>query len=416
MSEWPKIDRARSAERIRNDVETLAGSDYTLSSEAIRRYAYTDVYRATLDYFTRAWEQLGFTVTEDPIGNLVARNRPPGESVFGVGSHCDSNRNGGKWDGTLGVVSALEVCRCNADLGLDLPLQAISFLEEEGSGFGQMVLGSRIVAGRVEEQELRETFVAIDDGRPFWAHAEDAGYEPARWRECAHILDDLIGWVELHIEQGRVLQDTDRKFGVVKTIAGYVHGDILVEGRADHAGATPMDMRCDSAVAAAKTIVELERLAREAGSATVGTVGEIEVEPGLINAIPGRTRISLDVRGPDDGLVHGVVRDIAAFAEKTASDGGMTASYRQRQTVPATPMDERIVSALEASGAATGEPGTTMISGAAHDTMCVADRAPTAMLFVPCKDGLSHTPVEDAKPEDAAVGVEVILGAISSLV
>ena len=161
-SEWPKIDRVRSAERIRNDVETLAGSDYTLSSEAIRRYAYTDVYRATLDYFTRAWEQLGFTVTEDPIGSLVARNRPPGASVFGVGSHCDSGRNGGKWDGTLGVVSALEVCR-NADLGLDLPLQAISFLEEEGSGFGQMVLGSRIVAGRVEEQELRETSVAIDE-------------------------------------------------------------------------------------------------------------------------------------------------------------------------------------------------------------------------------------------------------------
>jgi hydantoinase/carbamoylase family amidase len=415
MNDWPKIDRARSTERIRNDVETLAGSDYTLSSEAIRRYAYTDVYRATLDYFTRAWQELGFTVTEDPIGNLVARNRPPGEPVFGIGSHCDSNRNGGKWDGTLGVVSALEVCRCNSELGLDLPLQAISFLEEEGSGFGQMVLGSRIVAGRVEEQELREVFVAVDDGRPFWDHAQAAGYEPTRWRDCAHILDDLTGWIELHIEQGRVLQDTDKRFGVVRTIAGYVHGDIFVEGRADHAGATPMDMRCDSALVAAKTIVELERLAREAGSATVGTVGEIEVEPGLINAIPGRTRISLDVRGPVDEIVHGVVREIAAFAEKTASDGGMTATYRQRQTVPATPMDERIVSALEASGAATGEPGTTMISGAAHDTMCVADRAPTAMLFVPCKDGLSHTPVEDANPADAAVGVEVILGAIRFL-
>lgn len=213
-----------------------------------------------------------------------------------------------------------------------------------------------------------------------------------------------------------MLQDTRRRFGVVNTIAGYVHGDISIEGRADHAGATPMDMRCDSALVAAKTIIELERLAREAGSATVGTVGEIEVAPGLINAIAGRTRISLDIRGPVDELVHGVVRDISAFAEKIASGGGMTASYRQRQTVPATPMDERIVSALEASGAATGEPGTTMISGAAHDTMCVADRAPTAMLFVPCKDGLSHTPVEEADPADAAVGVEVILGAISSLV
>jgi allantoate deiminase len=416
LSTAPHIDRERSAARIRRDVETLAGSDFSLSSEAVRRYAYTNVYRATLDYFTRAWEELGFTVSEDPIGNLVARNRPPGEPVFGVGSHCDSNRNGGKWDGTLGVVSALEVCRCSAELGLDLPLQAISFLEEEGSGFGQMVLGSRIVAGRVDEEELRDRIRSIDDGRSFWQHAEDAGYEPARWRECAHILDDLTGWIELHIEQGRVLQDTSRRLGVVSAIAGYVHADLVVEGRADHAGATPMDMRCDSAVVAAQTIIELERMARAAGAGTVGTVGEIEVSPCLINAIPGRTRISLDVRGPDDAAVHGVVKEIEAFALSAAAQRGMTATYRQRQTVPATSMDKQIVSALESAAADTGEPFTTMISGAAHDTMCVADRVPTAMVFVPCRDGLSHTPEEDADPADAALGVEAMLGAIHSLV
>jgi allantoate deiminase len=415
MSTLP-VDRERCAERILRDVETLAGPEFTLSSEAIRRYAYTGVYRATLDYFTRAWSDLGFTVSEDPIGNLVARNRPAGTPVFGIGSHCDSNRNGGKWDGTLGVVSALEVCRLSAELGLDLPLQAISFLEEEGSGFGQMVLGSRIVAGRIEEQDLRERIRAIDDGRSFWEHAQAAGYDPARWRDCAHILDDLTGWTELHIEQGRVLQDTGHRVGVVRAIAGYVHGDIVVEGRADHAGATPMDMRCDSAVVAAAAIVELERLARAAGSGTVGTVGEIEIAPGLINAIPGRTRISLDVRGPDDEAVHGVVRDIAAFAQQTAAERAMTAAYNRRQTVPATPMDETLVAALESSAAATGEPFMTMISGAAHDTMFVAERVPAAMVFVPCRDGLSHTPVEDADPADAALGVEVMLGAIHSLV
>jgi allantoate deiminase len=410
------IDREHSAARIDHDVQTLAGARYTISSEAIRRYAYRPEYRATLDYFTRAWQALGFTVTEDPVGNLVARNRPPGERVFGIGSHCDSNRNGGKWDGTLGVVCALEVCRVSADLGLDLPMQAISFLEEEGSGFGQMVLGSRIVAGRVSDQDLRERIRAIDDGRSFWEHAEDAGYEPARWRECAHILDDLTGWIELHIEQGRVLQDTGRRLGVVNAIAGYVHGDITIHGRADHAGATPMDMRCDGAVVAAESIIELERLARAAGSGTVGTVGEIEVSPGLINAIPGRARISLDVRGPDDELVHGVVQDIDQFAQRAAAARGMAASYSQRQTVPPTPMAESLVRALEAAAAATGEPFTTMISGAAHDTMCVAERVPAAMVFVPCRDGLSHTPEEDADPADAALGVEVILGAIAALV
>jgi hydantoinase/carbamoylase family amidase len=409
------IDRRRSAERIRTDVETLAGPEFTLSSEAIRRYAYTDVYRATLDYFTSAWRELGFTVTEDPVGNLVARNRPPGEPVFGIGPHCDSNRNGGKWDGTLGVVCALEVCRASAELGLDLPLQAISFLEEEGSGFGQMVLGSRIVAGWVGEEELREHIRAIDDGRSFWEHAAQAGYQPERFGECAHILDDLTGWIELHIEQARVLQDTGRRVGVVRAIAGYVHGDITVQGRADHAGATPMDMRRDSAVVAAETILELERLARAAGSGTVGTVGEIEVSPGLINAIPGRTRISLDVRGPEDDLVHQVIGDIDRFAQRAAAERQVTASYSQRQTVAATPLDGRLVAALEAAAEETAEPFMTMVSGAAHDTMCVAERVPSAMVFVPCRDGLSHTPEEDADPDDAALGVQVILGAIHAL-
>src|SRR4029077_20166871 len=138
-----------------------------------------------------------------------------------------------------------EVCRLNAELGLGLALQLISFLEEEGSGFGQMVLGSRITAQRVTEQELKEKSLALDEGRSFWEHAEEPGYEPARWRESIHILDGLTGWIELHIEQARVLQDTGNRIGIVNAIAGYVHGDVVVHGRGDHAGATPMDFRLD---------------------------------------------------------------------------------------------------------------------------------------------------------------------------
>src|SRR5258707_1375614 len=204
-----------SAERIERDIETLAGPDYTISDEAIRRYAYTDAYRRTVDYFRRELEALEFEVEEDAVGTLTARNRPKGTPVFGVGSHCDSNRNGGKYDGTMGVVTALEVCRLNKERGHDLPLQLISFLEEEGSGYGQMLLGSRIVAQRVTEEDLRERFLATDDGRSFWEHAEQAGYEPARWRECSHVLDDLTGWIEMHIEQARVLQDTGNRIGIV---------------------------------------------------------------------------------------------------------------------------------------------------------------------------------------------------------
>lgn len=410
------IDRERSAERIASDIEALAGSAFTVSSEAIRRYAYTDAYRNTLDYFGSRLEQLGFTVGFDPVGTLVARNRPPGTPVFGIGSHCDSNRNGGKYDGTMGVVTALEVCRLDRELGLGLPLALISFLEEEGSGFGQMLLGSRIVAQRVTEEDLRERFRAIDDGRSFWEHAEEAGFEPSRWREASHILDDLVGWIEMHIEQARVLQDTGNRIGIVRAIAGYVHADVTVHGRGDHAGATPMDFRLDPTTVLAECVLELERLARAAGGGTVGTVGEIEVTPGLINAIAERVRFSLDIRGPDDELFRGVAGDIATFAERAAARRGMRAEITERQSLPATPMSEQVVAALDAAARASGEPYMQMISGAAHDTMCVAPRVPSAMVFVPCKDGISHHPAEEASPADAALAAELILNAIASLV
>ncbi len=410
------IDRVESAARIERDIETLAGPDYTRSEEAIRRYAYTPEYRNTLDYFIGELDSLGFEHYEDPVGTLVARNRPKGEQAFGVGSHCDSNRNGGKYDGTMGVATALEVCRLNKEMDLDLPLQLVSFLEEEGSGFGQMLLGSRIIARQVTEKDLRETFRAVDDGRSFWEHAEGAGYEPGRWQDSLSILDDLVGWIELHIEQARVLQDTDNRIGVIGAIAGYVHADITVYGRGDHAGATPMDLRQDAGIVMAECMLELERLAKEAGGGTVGTVGEIELRPNLINAVPGQAKFSLDVRGVDEDGFRGVARDIATFAKEAAGRRGMRTEYAQRQTLSATPLDEMVVAALEEAAEASGEPYMAMHSGAAHDTMSIADRVPSAMVFVPCKDGISHSPEEEADPADAALGAEVMLNAIRKFI
>ena len=154
----------------------------------------------------------------------------------------------------------------------------------------------------------------------------------------------------MHIEQARVLQDTGNRIGIVTAIAGYVHADVVVHGRGDHAGATPMDFRLDPTLPLAETIVELERLAREAGKGTVGTVGEIEVDPGIINAIASRVRFSLDVRGPDDDAYRGVARDIAAFAEEAARQRGMEAEFSQRQTLPATPLDAGILGRARGSG------------------------------------------------------------------
>jgi hydantoinase/carbamoylase family amidase len=409
------IDRERSRRRIADAVARLTEPGYTRSGTAICRYAYTPEYRRTLDWFTGQLRDLGFETWEDPVGTLVAQNVPRGTPVFALGSHCDSNRNGGPWDGTLGVVIALEVCRLAREHGLELPLRLISFLEEEGSGFGQMLLGSRICAQRVEEADLRERFRAVDDGRSFWEHAEEAGHEPARWREASAVLDDIRAWIECHIEQGRVLQDAGECIGVVEAIAGYVHADIEIDGRADHAGATPMGSRVDALLVAAEVALELEHLAGAAGRGTVGTIGEIEADPGLVNVVPGRVRVSLDIRGTHEPAFRGVARDIAAFARRAAAARGASARYAERQSIPPTPMGAEVLEALDRAAAGAGAPYRRMPSGAAHDTMCVADRAPCAMLFVPCRDGISHAPEEDADPRDAAIAAEVLLNAVVRL-
>ena len=413
MAKSMSIDLARSADRIENDIETLGGPDFTETDEAIRRYAYTDVYENTLQYFTRELEQIGFTVWRDPVGTLIASNVPKGAPAFGIGSHCDSNRNGGKYDGTLGVVTALEVCRLAQESGQHIPLRLISFLEEEGSGFGQMLLGSRIMLQRVTEEELKTTIVA-PDGTPFWDAAEAAGYEPERWQESLEEIDGLTGWIEVHIEQGRVLQDTGNRIGVVHALPGYVHGDFHFTGRADHAGATPMDFRVDAVIPAAETILEVERLANEIGKTTVGTTGELETHPCLINVVPGSVRVSLDTRSVTGGHVE--LRDrIVPYAKERAEARGVGFEWVERQALPITPMNDEIVEALRQEAEATGEPFMVMPSGAAHDTMCVADKVPTAMVFVPCVDGLSHTPLEDSDTRDAALAAEIVLGAIIAL-
>jgi acetylornithine deacetylase/succinyl-diaminopimelate desuccinylase-like protein len=176
-----------------------------------------------------------------------------------------------------------------------------------------------------------------------------------------------------------------------------------------------MDFRLDPTTVLAECVLELERLAREAGRGTVGTVGEIEVSSGVINAIAERVRFSVDVRGPDDDAYRGVAAGIVSYAERAAEQRGMRAEWTERQNLPATPLDPGVVGALEEAVKATGEPYMVMVSGAAHDTMCVAERVPSAMVFVPCRDGISHHPAEQASADDAALAAEIMLESIRAL-
>lgn len=408
-----EIDRRACAQRIAQAIETLSGPGYTLRQDAICRYAYTDAYRATLRFFRDELERLDFSVSEDAVGNFVARNRAAGERAFGIGSHCDSHRNGGKYDGTLGVVAAMEVCRLNKDLGLDLPLQVVAFLEEEGSGFGQTLLGSRVMTQAITDDEL-DAIAAIDDGRSLWEHAREAGYDPAAWRSANEALRGLSGWLELHIEQGRMLQDTATQIGVVTNIVGVIWTDIVVYGRADHAGATPMNMRLDASVVAAECVLALERLARAASQYTVGTVGECHYHPGLINGIPGEVRLGVDIRSVDEKVATRVAADLASFATDAARRRGMAAKYTERLNVAPVKMSEDVVRCVADAARATGVSYRCMPSGGGHDTQLMAPHVPSGMVFVPCRDGLSHAPEEYADPADAALGVEIMLKAIHS--
>ena len=405
-------DLAQSARRIAADVEELTGERYTLPGPGITRYAYTDAYAATLAYFRAAFESLDFEVWSDPVGTLVASNVGPGERAFGMGSHCDSNRNGGAWDGTLGVVSALEACRVARESGLDLPLRVIAFLEEEASGFGQMLLGSRIVLGTVTDEELAS--YRDEHGVPFLEAAALAGYRPDERARAGEVLDGLVGWIELHIEQGRVLQDTGGRLGVVDAIAGYVHADLAIEGRADHAGATPMGYRSDAGITAAETVVELERIVTSHSPDTVGTIGALSFAPGIINVIPGRAEMTIDIRSVsgDHEKVYAALGD---FARGRAATRDQHVDLRERNRVASTAMDVHVVEALERAAQVSGAPWRRMASGAAHDTQMVARRVPSAMLFVPCLDGISHSPEESADPADAALGVQVMLAAAREL-
>jgi hydantoinase/carbamoylase family amidase len=405
-------DFAESARRVDSDVALLARAPYSSSPSAVRRYAFLPELERTLEWVAERLRALGFTVDDRPLGTLVARNVAPGTPSIGVGSHLDSVREGGAWDGTLGVMMALELARLNAELGLGLPLTVIAWLEEEGAGFGQMLLGSRIAVGVVGEADLREKIVSLDDGRPFWDQALAAGYDPLRWRECAAALDGLVAWIEPHIEQGRVLEERSLQVGVVTAIAGYVHADLELRGRADHAGATPMGLRADALAGAAETVLAAERAA-EAVTGATATVGELEVDPGVVNVIPGVARLSLDVRAADDAVRDATFERAVQDAREACVRRGLTLELRERQRFGAVRLHPSTVDALTAAAETAGVRWTTMVSGAAHDTACVASRVPSAMLFLPCRDGISHHPAESVERADIAAGMEVLLGAVT---
>jgi len=341
-------------------------------------------------------EQAGMSVFTDQAGNLrgfypAARSSAP--RLF-IGSHLDTVPRAGAFDGILGVVLGVALIENLGGRRLPFGIEVIGFSEEEGVRFRVPFIGSRAFIGDVDNELLATIADAITA----------FGLDPSRIGE-AQTSSDAIGYVEFHIEQGPVLESLGLPLGVVETISGQSRLDLLFEGKANHAGTTPMNLRRDALAGAAEWIGIVEREARAVAGA-VATVGRIDVAPGASNVIPGSARMTLDVRHSNDNTRHDLVNRLLHHAEQISAARGLKAYSEQRLDQPAVAMDPPLTQLLERAVTNSGHPVHRMASGAGHDAMIVARRMPAAMLFLRSPGGISHHPDETVLAPDVADALE----------
>jgi allantoate deiminase len=378
----------------------------TMSEERgrITRRFLTPPMHAVHAHLRARMESLGMTVTVDSAGNLRGLWRPlnANSKRLVLGSHIDTVPNAGTFDGVLGVTLALEWVGLAQELRLPLAIEVIAFSEEEGVRFGVPFLGSRAVAGRFDPALLS---LKASEG----ASVEDAirafGLDPGRIDE-APLDADAIAFVEIHIEQGPVLEAESLSVAAVTAIVGQTRLTIQFSGHANHAGTTPMHLRRDALAAAAEWIAAVESLAQRTDG-LVATVGKIAVEPNAGNVVPGVARVSLDVRHAHDVTRRSAVDELLAKANLIANRRGIAVERTDQLDQPAVPMDERLTDFLSDAIQAAGFPIKTMPSGAGHDAMVMAGRVPTAMLFLRSPGGISHHPDEAVLQEDVEASLLV---------
>ena len=349
--------------------------------------------------------EAGMTVRQDAIGNLIGRYEGSGEKTLILGSHLDTVRDAGKYDGILGVMVAIACVQDLHDRGDRLPyaLEVVAFADEEGLRFGTTFLGSSVYAGAFDKKRLS---LEDRDGVTLAEAVRTFGGDPEALEEGGREDRDLLGYCEVHIEQGPVLEELGLPVGVVFAINGQSRVGGAFSGKAGHAGTVPMEGRRDALCAAAEFVVEVERAARrEPGS--VATVGEISVLPGANNVIPGEAMLSLDVRHQDDAARERLRDHLEARAREIAASRGCGHAWQVRQETDAVPADPELSALLEEAVEESGVPAKQLPSGAGHDAAQVAALAPVAMLFVRCKEGISHNPAESVERNDvgAAIGV-----------
>ena len=374
----------------------------------VARLSFTEEERAAKDLVVSYMEEAGLAVREDAAGNLFGRRegRDPEAPAVLVGSHVDSVLNGGDFDGPLGVLGGIEVLQTMEEEGVetDRPVEVVAFTDEEGARFSLGMIGSRALTGTLSREDLRHedrNGIAIEQAM------RDAGLDPEKVGDAARSPASLAAYLELHIEQGKVLEGEGLPVGVVTGIAGPVWLRLSFTGEAGHAGTTPMGSRRDALAAAAEVMGIVEEEAASTGS-TVGTVGQIEARPGGINIIPGGVELSLDLRDIDEAVRDRAEGRIRERAGEACGRRGIGLSFGELQRLPPAPCSEEIRDTIAAACEREGIRPYALPSGAGHDGMHVAELCPMGMIFVRSKDGISHNPKEWSSREDCETGCKIL--------
>jgi N-carbamoyl-L-amino-acid hydrolase len=406
-ADLPAASAGRMLERI------TALSAFGANPEGgVSRVAFSDADIAGREYVVKLMRDAGLEVRVDAAGNLIGRRAgtDPRLPAIMFGSHIDSVPGGGNYDGDVGVIGAIEVAQLLKDNGIATrhAIEVVSFTDEEGGLIGSLAMTGRLGADTLD--------IVSHSGKTIRDGLRAVGGDPDRLGEAKRAPGELAAFIELHIEQGAILDEENVDIGVVEGIVGIRWWDVTIEGFANHAGTTPMNRRRDAMLSAAELTLAINRVATSMPGRQVATVGRIRAEPGAPNVIPGRVVMSLEIRDLDTAKMDLVYDAIAKGAERIAGERQTPISFEALDvsSTPA-PTDERMRRIIAESADALGLTHKAMPSGAGHDAQDMTHIAPTGMIFVPSKGGISHSPKEYTAPEDMANGANVLLRTVLSI-
>ena len=395
-------------ERLVKGFEAMA--QLTAPGEGINRLAFTDADWTGRQYIIDCMTDAGLSVEIDDFGNVIGYKigKKPDLPVVMVGSHTDSVPNGGNYDGVVGVLSAIEVIRSMIDDGYehDHTIAVVDFMCEESGRFGHATLGSKAMRGELTLQDLHH--LVDKQGISLYEALNGRNLNPDGIETMAY-KRPVKSFTEIHIEQGKVLEHEQKTIGIVTGIAAPERFYVTIRGNADHSGATPMNLRHDALCGASKIILGIEEIASmQEEPPVVGTVGVVEVTPGAMNVIPGAVKLGVDIRSISKVARNSVVTLVKEFIDITAEKRGLSYTIETIAQDHPVEMHPAMIREIEEAVKSVGVEYMTIPSGAGHDAMHWAEVVPTGMIFIPCRDGISHNPAEFAEMDDIVKGAEVL--------